>query len=294
MVSTSSSNAQSVIEQQTLPASMVERMTLILDLFDRPHICLPLERVARLTHLPRSTAHRILDQLVRMQWLERVDDSYRLGPRSLALGGREIGHGALRAAAAPVLHQLAIYTGLVVHLAILDGTEVYYLDKIGGRRALHVPSRVGGRVPAHRTALGKAILAWHLPEHVDHEYAHAPDHTRPLNLTRLHTELGHIRRHHGIAYETGETYPGIICAAIALRSPDQPVAAISLTSDTDAPLARLAPQLAGAANAISNQLFAGPRATAHRPGTPRSGHAVPMSATAVSDEAPAWTRLDVG
>ena len=155
MASTMRTSAESAVERP-VPPSMVERMTLILDLFEHPHTHRTLEDVTRRTRLPRSTAHRILDQLVRLRWLEHTNAGYRLGGRALGLGGREPAQNALRSAAAPVLHDLAIRTDLVVHLAVLTGTDVYYLDKDGGRSAVEVPSRVGGRAPAHCTALGKA------------------------------------------------------------------------------------------------------------------------------------------
>ena len=68
--------AQAADEQpRTLPPSMVERMTLILEAFDSPTRRLTLEQVSQRTTLPRSTAHRILDQLVRLDWLEH-DERY--------------------------------------------------------------------------------------------------------------------------------------------------------------------------------------------------------------------------
>jgi DNA-binding IclR family transcriptional regulator len=120
--------------RRELPPSMVERLTLILDEFESRATRLTLEDVARRTHLPRSTAHRILDQLVQLCWLEHTAFGYRLGSRALGLGGRDNGHGEIRGAAAPLLHELQIKTGMVVHLAILDGAQVHYLDKVGGGR----------------------------------------------------------------------------------------------------------------------------------------------------------------
>ncbi|MFD0537221.1 IclR family transcriptional regulator [Actinomadura luteofluorescens] len=149
------------------PPSMIERMTLILDAFNGPTARLTLEDVARRTRLPRSTAHRILDQLVRQRWLAHHSFGYGLGQRALGLGGQDGGHGKIREAAAPLLHELQVTTGLVAHLAVLDGADIFYLDKLGGRLATSVPSRVGGRAPAHCTALGKAMLAWLEPEQVD-------------------------------------------------------------------------------------------------------------------------------
>ncbi|MEV6233207.1 IclR family transcriptional regulator [Saccharopolyspora shandongensis] len=259
MTSTLRMNAESAVEEP-VPPSMVERMTLILDLFEHPHTRRNLEEVTRRTRLPRSTAHRILDQLVRLRWLDHTTSGYRLGKRALGLGGREIGQNALRSAAAPVLHDLAIRTKLVVHLAVLSGTEVYYLDKVGGRSAVDVPSRVGGRAPAHCTALGKAMLAWLPPERIDTEYAEAVRRTpRSIgDLGILHQELDRIRRRRGLAFERGECFAHVSCVGIALRGQEGPAAAISLVGDVHTPMERVAPLLMQAAHAVSNEFFAGP------------------------------------
>ncbi|MFD8352271.1 IclR family transcriptional regulator [Streptomyces coelicoflavus] len=244
--------------RRELPPSMVERVTLIMDLFEGRTARLSLEEVARCTRLPRSTAHRILDQLVRLRWLEHTGLGYGLGRRALGFGGGDGAHSRIREAAAARLHQLQLRTGLVVHLAVLDGAEVYYLDKVGGRFAATVPSRVGGRAPAHSTALGKAMLAWLEPEAVE---ARAGESIGRLtqrticDMGTLHQELDRIRRRHGLAFERGECFPDIACAATAVRGPDGPVAAISLVGDAWSPLEKVAPLVVDAARQVSRELF---------------------------------------
>jgi len=145
-----------------------------------------------------------------------------------------------------------------VHLGVLDGTCVYYLDKVGGRQALEVPSRVGGRVPAHATALGKAMLAWLPPEQVDADYQGGlPRRTRGTigDLGTLHQELHRVRREHGLAFERGECSPGFTCVGIALRGPDGPVRAISLVGEPRTPLERLAPVIVSTARTIEDEFF---------------------------------------
>ncbi|MFH9575064.1 IclR family transcriptional regulator [Streptomyces sp. NPDC017230] len=244
--------------RRELPPSMVERVTLIMDLFEGRTARLSLEEVARCTRLPRSTAHRILDQLVRLRWLEHTGMGYGLGRRALGFGGGDGAHSRIREVAAARLHQLQIRTGLVVHLAVLDGAEVYYLDKVGGRFAATVPSRVGGRAPAHSTALGKAMLAWLEPEDVEaragESIGRLTQHTI-CDLGTLHQELNRIRRRHGLAFERGECFPDIACAASAVRGPDGPVAAISLVGDAWSPLEKAAPLVVDAARQVSQELF---------------------------------------
>ncbi|MEO3826290.1 IclR family transcriptional regulator [Actinomadura sp. B10D3] len=255
------------------PPSMIERMTLILDAFNGPTARLTLEDVARRTRLPRSTAHRILDQLVKQRWLAHHSFGYGLGQRALGLGGQDGGHGKIREAAAPLLHELQVTTGLVAHLAVLDGAEVFYLDKLGGRLAASVPSRVGGRAPAHCTALGKAMLAWLEPERVDALLSAGISRftSRTIGeLGTLHQELHRVRQRRGLAFERGESYPGIACVAAAVRGAEGPVAGISLAGDIRAPLENVAPLVVTAAREASQILFPGsaPGARGRRGGPP--------------------------
>lgn len=265
MISVLSDNSAS--ERHELPLSMVERMTLIMDSFDAPQTRLTLEEVAGRTNLPRSTTHRILEQLVRLRWLDRNGRDYGLGPRALGLGAKDVGQSALRAAAFPLLHALSVRTEMVVHLAVLDGTQICYLDKFGGRAAVQVSSVVGGRVPAHHTAVGKSMLAWLSPEEIDDLYRSilATRTTRGIGaLPALHQELIRIRARSGLAFESGACFPGIACVGAAIRGPDGPIGGISLVSDTQAVLHRLAPLVANTAHVISEKLI-GDTACKHPP-----------------------------
>lgn len=248
--------AQSSTSPQ-LPPSMVERMTLILDAFPQRTSRLTLEEVARATHLPRSTAHRILDQLVRLQWLDHTSFGYSLGRRALQLGGGDDA-GELRSAASPFLHDLMLRTGLTVHLAVLDGGQVRYLDKLGGRFATSVPSRVGGHAPAHSTALGKAMLAWLDPEDIEERVGAAMSRRTEstiIDLSALHQEMHRIRTRRGLAFEQGECFENIGCAAAAVQAPEGPIAAISLVGDAGTQLQRVGPLVLDAARQISLSLF---------------------------------------
>jgi len=238
-----------------LPVSMVEKMTLILDAFDGRGCRLTLEAVARRTHLPRSTAHRILDQLVKLSWLDHSSFGYTLGRRALGGVAVDAAQFELRAATAPRLHELLMQTGMVVHLAVLDRAEVHYLDKAGGRFAAAVPSRVGGRAPAHCTALGKAMLAWLKPEQVDALYCDGigiKTSRTIAELGLLHQELARIRQRGGLAFEAGECFENIACVAAAIRGSDGPVGAISLVSDREAPTFKVAPLVLAAARRVSD------------------------------------------
>jgi len=141
--------------ESTTPTAVIDRISLILDAFDGPGH-LTLAQIVRRTRLPRSSAHRMLERMVQLRWLRRSGRDYELGMRLVELGSLAVRQDRLVRAAGPLLGELHRATGLVVHLAVLDGADVVYLEKVGDQR---IPTRVGARQPAHCTAVGKAILA---------------------------------------------------------------------------------------------------------------------------------------
>lgn len=216
------------------PISMIERMTLILRAFDQHSRTLSLLDLAERSGLPRSTVHRIVDQMIRYRWLAHCAGGYRLGMRPLELGGLAAEHDEVRGVVSPVLHELCHRTGLAGHLAVLDGRDVVYLDKAGGRFAATLPTRVGARMPAHCTALGKAILASLEPHNVDATFrARLATHTSHTigDIEELHEELARVRTRHGVARDYEETVAGIGCVAAPINGTGHTTAALSLCGE---------------------------------------------------------------
>ena len=192
------------------PTAVIDRISLVLDAFEGPGR-LTLAQIVRRTGLPRSSAHRMLERLVQLRWLRRSGRDYELGMRLVELGSLAVHQDRLVRAAAPLLGELHRATGLVVHLAVLDGPDVVYLDKIGDRAIGAIPTRVGGRQPAHCTAVGKAILAY-----CDHD-AEVDLRVRKTKYSistssQLAAELAKVRAH-GVAFEREESLLGFGCVA---------------------------------------------------------------------------------
>ncbi|MBC7301328.1 MAG: IclR family transcriptional regulator [Nocardia sp.] len=244
------------------PTSMIERMTLILDAFDAATPSLTLLGLAERTGLPRSTVHRILDQMIRLRWLAHTPGGYRLGLRVLELGGLAAEQNELREVVGPLLYELSQRTGMVGHLAVLDGREVLFLDRSGGRGRVVVPTRIGGRLPAHSTAVGKALLATLEPGIAEASLRGNPvaRTTRTIvDRTELHRELARIRNRQGVAVDTEESLPGVGCVAVPIRGRGVAVAAISLSGTingerTALDTARLARALAEVAKEAARTL----------------------------------------
>lgn len=250
------------------PVTMIQRMTVVLDAFDAASARLTMQDIVERCGLPRSTVHRILDQLVRLRWLDHRAGDYGLGMRALELGGLAVAHNSMREAAAPLLHDLHVRTGTTVHLYVLDRLDVVCLDKLAGRSGSALATRVGGRTPAHATAAGKAILAWTDPRQVDAmlrgKLVSRTPRTIP-SMEALDQELAKVRARGGLAYDREESAPGVACVAAPLRGSARAVGAVSLSGDAARlDLNRLAPFVAETARQASAALFPNDQATRRR------------------------------
>ncbi len=206
------------------PSAVIDRVSLVLDAFDGPGR-LTLAQIVRRTGLPRSSAHRMLERLVALRWLRRSGRDYELGMRLVELGSLAVHQDRLHRAAIPLLHDLHRATGLVVHLAVLDGSDVVYLEKIGDRMTAAIPTRVGGRQPAHCAAVGKAMLAY--SDDVDVDLASRKTRYSISTQPQLSAELAKVRAH-GMAFDREESLPGFGCVAAPIGASGEAVAAVSV------------------------------------------------------------------
>lgn len=207
------------------PTAVIDRISLVLDAFDGPGR-LTLAQIVRRTGLPRSSAHRMLERLVQLRWLRRSGRDYELGMRLVELGALAVHQDRLVRAATPLLGELHRATGLVVHLAVVDGSDVVYLEKIGDRMISAIPTRVGCRQPAHCTALGKAILAYGDKDAAVDLRARKTKYSISSSAT-LAVELAKVRAH-GFAFEREESLLGFGCVAAPVGDPGEAVAAVSV------------------------------------------------------------------
>ncbi|MBV6726364.1 IclR family transcriptional regulator [Nocardioides daeguensis] len=225
---------------------------------------LPLAELVRRTGLPKGTVHRVAGDLVHHRLLEKTDHGYRLAGGLFELGMRAATERTLLEVAMPFLQDLYERTHETVHLGVRDGTEVVYVAKIGGHRQARSPSRTGGRMPMHCTAIGKVLLAHTKPA------VRAAVLSGPLPRRTPHTVVapGLLEQQLGRALETGlafereESTPGLLCVAAPVLDTDgaSALAAISVTG----PVGRFRPEahqnaVRAAATALASTL-------ARRPG----------------------------
>ncbi len=196
---------------------------------------LGVSEIARRTGLSKSTSFRLLSMLEHNQVVTRVGTGYRVGSLLSSIGssGLSPAHDALRDALTPYLIDLYERTRQTVHLAVLEGTEIVYLNKLHGSHPAHSPSRIGGHAPAYATGIGKVLLAWN-PESTDQTLSsplEAWTENTIVDKDRLLVELDGIRRT-GVGFDRGESLRGLSCiAAPIVGRSGRPVAAFSISMD---------------------------------------------------------------
>src|ERR1700759_4096725 len=213
--------------------TVLGRSASIMEAFNGGQQVLSLADLNKRTRLPKSTLHRLVDQLCQVGWLEREHGGYRVGLRMFELGTLAVEGNRFHEAAFPHLQSLASRTGLAAQPAILDHTEVVYLERILVG-PIRLPTRRGGRKPAYCTALGKALAAY--DEDAIHELISAPmprktakTITEPVALS---AELKRVREA-GVAYDRGEAYEELVCVAAPIRSSGHAIGAVSVTGPAD-------------------------------------------------------------
>ena len=138
----------------------LERGLAILSSFSSSRPLLGVSELSRDVGLSRSTTHRYVATLTALGYLQQdpVTRRYRLGPRVLDLGFSAINSMELREISVPHLQQLSDETGYTVNMAVLDGSDVVYIERCRssreGQRDIDLNLHVGSRLPAYCTSLG--------------------------------------------------------------------------------------------------------------------------------------------
>jgi DNA-binding IclR family transcriptional regulator len=211
-------------------ASVTTRALALLGAFDEQHRRLTLTELAARAGLPLPTAHRLVGELAAWGALSRTPSGeYVVGRRLWDLGLLAPVQTGLRQVASPFLHDIYAATLATVHLAVRDGTEVLYLDRLAGHTSVPVVSRVGTRLPMHATGVGKVLLA-HAPPEV--QAAVLADLPRITAYTV--TQPGLLRRQlaraarDGYATTTEEMSLGACSVAVPIRRGADVVAALGI------------------------------------------------------------------
>lgn len=220
--------------QKEIISSVIRAMEII-ECFADSNRKLTLKEIKAIVELPSTTVHRQLTNLVESDFLMFNNESklYSLGPRLLRLSSSIVGKNSLRATARPEMEKLAEKTRETINLCQLLGNNVFYLDKISVSHTIGYQSPVGTIIPAHMTAVGKAMLSYKedkFIEELDEFIQATPPATKRtvLSAKELITHL-HKVKSEGYAADLEEYDEGLICVAAPIFDMDgQAIAAISI------------------------------------------------------------------
>jgi DNA-binding IclR family transcriptional regulator len=182
----------------------------------------------------KTSVYRYLNTLLETGYIRNNGDGvYHLGNKILELGSQLLRRMPLREIAHPFLVKLSAETQKTVHLCVLDGHDVIYIDKVESQRSLPMMSRIGSRAPAYCTGVGKALLsslptdqAVSLLQETTLQKRTANTITDPMQLLE---ELK-ITAERGYAIDNSEHEEGIKCFAATIRGyGGETVGAISIT-----------------------------------------------------------------
>lgn len=218
--------------------------------------------IATVTGLSLSTTHRLASSLVERNYLRfEPRKGYALGQKLIELGFSAYREADLCKLARPYMEELASRTHDTIHLAALAHDEVTYLDKIPGKRAVEISSRIGGRKPVCSTGVGKALILDRSEDFWRHCYRkEAGDEAAPGAEAEW---MARMRTYVALDYaeDRGENDGAVRCVAAPIRDGSKRIiAAISVSSAReymDEPrMHSLATEVCSTARAISAELGA--------------------------------------
>ena len=182
----------------------------------------------------KTSTYRYINSLLDMGYIQSDGDgSYHLGNKILELGSQLLRRMPLRETAHPFLVKLSADTKKTVHLCVLDGHDVVYIDKVETQKSLPILSRIGSRAPAYCTGVGKMLLSGIPTDQLVSLLREFPLTKRtPTTITDPIQLLEEIKTttERGYAIDNGEHEEGIKCLAAPIRGyGGDVVGAISLT-----------------------------------------------------------------
>ena len=255
----------SQLPQRDYSIQVLQRGMKVLDALLDARIPLSLEQICAYTELPKSTAFRIIVNLLQGQYLVETEKGYWLGLKMLRFGALIEEKLDLMQQARPFLMQLRDQVNETIHLAVLDDDlRVVYVEKLSTQHAVGLMmSRIGITAPMHCTALGKAMAAFRPEDDIRHWIVthglKSVTETTIIDKDAFLQELREIRSR-GYAVDNGEFEASVRCVAAPVRDrTGRVIAAVSISGpDTRMPVpligSSMAMQVVNTAQLISEAL----------------------------------------
>ena len=223
-------------EHDPVRSSVSKALELLEILVDNPNGEVSLSELAIQVGLPKSTTHRLVTELCHHSLAGRVGVKYCPGLKLAELSVRSqwSEHRELLTVSTPVLEWLFEQVNTnTVHLGVLRGFDVVYLEKISGSGGSRIPSRVGTRLPASCTGIGKALLAANgYAEMMAQGRMRGPlPRLTPYSIRDPKVLVAQLREvaATGIVYDNGEAHLNVRCVAAPVMVGNRAIAAVSVS-----------------------------------------------------------------
>jgi IclR family acetate operon transcriptional repressor len=224
---------------------------------------LSVREVAQQCGFSRPTAYRLLATLLSRDYVQNIDDGhYHIGTRILTLGKSFLDRLDIPEIARKDIQSLSQLARETVHLSVLDGTEILYIDKAQVQQSVQMYCTIGTRNPLYNTSMGKAILAFLPPEKRDALLDRiALTRCTPNTITGRTELVEHLQmvRERGYAIDDMENEEGIRCLGAPIFDySGEVIGALSVSGPAhrlpDARIAELAEPVMQTARTISSKL----------------------------------------
>jgi len=215
----------------------LERAFDVIELLATSKDGLGVTEIGQQLGLHKSTVHRLLNALSNRGYIEKNprNNTYKLGLRFMEISGLFLKQLELKTEALPFMRRLAEIVGQPVHLAILEGLEVIYIEKVELVNTIRMYSQIGRRVPVHYSAIGKTLLSGLSPERLNEVLGQLPYEAFTPNTLcspeQLKEAVCQVIRN-GWALDNEEHEPGIRCIAAPIYDyTGKVIAAVSVSGD---------------------------------------------------------------
>lgn len=219
-------------------AASVERALAILECLDNSKRGLNISEISRKLNIPKSSAHVIIVTLERLGYVQKRDESlnYMLGLKAYGLGLGMLKSLSISEAALPHMRALSNQLHLPSHLAVPDGDQGVYIQKVDTPGLIKIDTYVGRRMDLHCTGVGKVILSFGPPD-LQERFLNKPVYIRYTRNTvtsprAMRREIAKIRKA-GYAVDDEEEELGVRCVAVPVFQAGRFVAALSVTGTTN-------------------------------------------------------------
>lgn len=213
----------------------IERAMAVLRVFDGPDGWIGASDIAARTQLPRPVVRRILITFEHLGYVRSENGRWTLTARILKLSSGYFAASSLPELAHPILLEIVAELRESTSLGVLEGTEVVHVARVDDGRPLGHTLRIGARLPAHATSLGRVLLAGKTDAEVVELYRDTPlERYTPHTLSeidQLLTQL-HFVREHGYDISVEEYTPGMLAAAVAVSIENKPIGALGISTTT--------------------------------------------------------------